>query len=85
MKVCVAGLGAIGGLFAARLAAAGHVVSALARGATLNAVRERGLGLTTVNGERTLHRIAVAAAAGQRRHLVPGGGQPRRNQTTDGP
>ena len=63
MKVCIAGLGAIGGLLAARLAAAGHAVSALARGATLNAVRERGLGLTAVSGERTVHRIAVAADA----------------------
>ena len=53
MKVCVAGLGAIGGLFAARLSAAGHEVSALARGATLAAVRERGLALTSINGERS--------------------------------
>jgi 2-dehydropantoate 2-reductase len=65
MKVCIAGLGAIGGLFAARLAAAGHAVSALARGATLDAVRERGLVLTAVNGERTVHRIAVAADASE--------------------
>jgi 2-dehydropantoate 2-reductase len=63
MKVCVAGLGAIGGLLAARLAAAGHEVSALARGATLAAVRERGLMLTCAQGERSVHRIAVAAQA----------------------
>ena len=43
MKFCVFGLGAIGGFVAARLALAGHPVSALARGATLSAVRERGL------------------------------------------
>lgn len=49
MKFCIVGLGAIGGLFAARLAQAGHEVSALARGATLDAVR-RG-GLTLVEGE----------------------------------
>jgi 2-dehydropantoate 2-reductase len=53
MKVCVAGLGAVGGLVAARLALAGCEVSALARGATLAAVRERGLALTTSQGERT--------------------------------
>lgn len=43
MKVCIYGLGAIGGLFAARLAAAGHEVGAVARGRTLQAVREHGL------------------------------------------
>lgn len=43
MKITVVGLGAIGGLLAARLAQAGHEVSALARGATLAALRERGL------------------------------------------
>jgi len=63
MKVCIAGLGAIGGLFAARLAAAGHEVSALARGATLAAVRERGLALTSVKGERSLQPITAAADA----------------------
>ena len=63
MKICVAGLGAIGGLFAARLAAAGHEVSALARGATLAAVRERGLVLTSSQGERSVQRIVAAADA----------------------
>ena len=63
MKVCVAGLGAVGGLVAARLALAGHEVSALARGATLAAVRERGLVLTSSQGERRVARIAAADAA----------------------
>ncbi|MDP9046437.1 MAG: 2-dehydropantoate 2-reductase [Pseudomonadota bacterium] len=45
MKIAVVGLGAVGGLLAGRLASAGHRVSALARGATLAAVRERGLRL----------------------------------------
>src|SRR5664279_5514425 len=43
MKVAVVGLGAVGGLVAARLARAGHAVSALARGATLARVRDEGL------------------------------------------
>lgn len=60
MKVCVAGLGAIGGLVAARLALAGHEVSALARGATLAAVRERGLTLVTPQGERRVARLQAA-------------------------
>ncbi len=43
MKITVVGLGAVGGLLAARLALAGQEVSAVARGRTLQAVRERGL------------------------------------------
>jgi 2-dehydropantoate 2-reductase len=43
MKVCIVGAGAIGGFIGARLAAAGAAqVSALARGATLAALREHG-------------------------------------------
>jgi 2-dehydropantoate 2-reductase len=60
LKVCVAGLGAVGSLVAARLAHAGHDVSALARGATLAAVRERGLAWITPGGVRTAVRIAAA-------------------------
>jgi 2-dehydropantoate 2-reductase len=49
MKVCIVGLGAIGGLFAAwlgrRLPPGEVVLTALARGATLAAVREGGLRL----------------------------------------
>ncbi len=43
MRIAIVGLGAVGGLLAARLSSAGHAVSALARGATLAAVREHGL------------------------------------------
>ena len=43
MKVCIYGAGAIGGFIGARLAAAGEAgVSAVARGATLQALREHG-------------------------------------------
>lgn len=45
MKACVVGAGAIGGLIAAYLARAGHDVSAIARGAHLAAMCERGLTL----------------------------------------
>lgn len=45
MKITVVGLGAVGGLMAARLADAGHAVSGLTRGATLAAVRRHGLRL----------------------------------------
>jgi 2-dehydropantoate 2-reductase len=51
MKIAVVGVGAVGGLMAARLALAGHEVSALARGATLSTVRERGLRLRAAGQE----------------------------------
>lgn len=59
MKIAVAGLGAVGGYVAARLARAGHVVSALARGATLQAVRTGGLRLEE-GGAASTHAIAAA-------------------------
>jgi 2-dehydropantoate 2-reductase len=42
MKVCIVGAGAIGGFIGTRLAMSGHTVGALARGATLNALRKHG-------------------------------------------
>lgn len=45
MRICVYGAGAGGGHFAVRLAQAGHEVSAIARGANLQAIREAGLTL----------------------------------------
>ncbi|TYB42530.1 2-dehydropantoate 2-reductase [Actinomadura chibensis] len=49
MTICVFGLGAVGGLIAARLARSGAPVAGVARGATLAAVRERG-GLVLAEG-----------------------------------
>jgi len=46
MRVCVFGVGAIGGFIGYRLAAAGCDLSGVARGATLAALRERGLRFT---------------------------------------
>jgi 2-dehydropantoate 2-reductase len=63
MKIAVVGLGAVGGLLAAKLADAGHEVSALARGATLAAVRERGLRLVMNGGEATVRIVATDDAA----------------------
>ena len=45
MKVCIYGAGAIGGYIGAQLAASGCEVSAVARGATLEALRKHGLRL----------------------------------------
>ncbi len=51
MKVCIIGAGAIGGFIGTRLAAAGRArVSAVARGATLAALREKGWRLQTADG-----------------------------------
>lgn len=46
-RIGIVGSGAIGGHFAARLARAGHTVSMLARGRTLEAIRQHGLRYTT--------------------------------------
>lgn len=43
MKICIYGIGAIGGLMAARLVQAGYDVSAVARGATLESLQKNGL------------------------------------------
>ena len=43
MRTCIFGLGAVGGLIAARLARSGVPISAVARGATLDVVRRDGL------------------------------------------
>ena len=51
MKIAVVGMGAVGGFLAARLAAAGFEVAALARGETLAALRERGLRLLAAGQE----------------------------------
>ena len=53
MKVCIYGAGAIGGFIGARMAMAGHEVSAVARGATLQALREHGWRLQTAEALHT--------------------------------
>jgi len=55
MKVAVLGAGAIGGHVGARLALAGHDVTFLARGAHLQAMRERGVTVLS-RGERLVAR-----------------------------
>src|SRR5687767_9518993 len=52
MKVCVFGAGAVGGHLAAKLAAAGHDVSVVARGAHLEAMRANGI--TLIHGRDTI-------------------------------
>jgi 2-dehydropantoate 2-reductase len=53
MKICVFGAGAVGGHIAAKLAAHGHDVSVVTRGAHLEAIRNKGI--TLVHGAQTIH------------------------------
>lgn len=59
MKICVYGAGAVGGNFAVRLAAAGHEVCVVARGAHLAAIRENGLVLEA-GSERIVQRVRAS-------------------------
>ena len=59
MKICVVGAGAIGGLMGVRLAQSGHQVSLIARGAHLEAIREKGLTLIQ-DGEEIVAKDVVA-------------------------
>jgi 2-dehydropantoate 2-reductase len=70
-RVCVAGAGAVGGLIAARLAAAGESVSVLARGAHLRAIRDEGL-LLEDGDSRTVVKIVASddAAALDRQDIL---------------
>src|SRR3970282_218809 len=67
MKICIYGAGSVGGHLAARLAASGHEVSVVARGAHLEAMRANGVKLIhgdaiirgTVNTAQSGHQDAV--------------------------
>jgi 2-dehydropantoate 2-reductase len=67
MKVCIVGAGAIGGFIGTRLARAGIAVSAIARGGTAAALRERGWRLE-MDGELL---TAPAHVAEEPRELGP--------------
>lgn len=61
MNITIVGAGAIGGCIGARLAAAGHRVSALARSATLHALRQHGWRLEDREGRLLAHGPAHAS------------------------
>lgn len=63
MKVCIYGLGAVGGLLAARIARSGQPVAAVARGATLEAVRRDGLRLLEREGDAERSSVARIQAS----------------------
>lgn len=60
MRICLYGVGAVGGLIGARLAAAGHAPVAVARGATLAALQRDGIGLEA-GGERRHYPLRAVA------------------------
>ena len=60
MKTCIYGAGAIGGFIGARLAAQGHDVSAVARGATLAALTAHGMRLRS-GGTGIAPRVRASA------------------------
>ena len=59
MRVAILGAGGVGGYFGARLAAAGHDVAFLARGAHAEAMRRDGLRLESALGDVRIHPAAV--------------------------
>jgi 2-dehydropantoate 2-reductase len=63
MRICVVGVGSIGGVIASGLANSGADVCALARGATLAALRSRGLTMESANGTVTTKVAASDDAA----------------------
>ena len=62
-KICIYGAGAIGGWLGARLAAQGVTVSAVARGATLAALRTHGLRLREAGADGAVDERAFAVQA----------------------
>ena len=59
MKIAVMGAGALGGYFGGRLAAAGHDVTLIARGAHLAAIKANGLRIQSPKGDLHLPEIAA--------------------------
>jgi 2-dehydropantoate 2-reductase len=61
-RICVVGLGAVGGFIAHRLAWTGQPVAALARGATLAAIREHGLRMAEPGGADGARAVRIQAS-----------------------
>jgi 2-dehydropantoate 2-reductase len=65
MRICVVGAGAIGGFIASGLANAGVETSVLARGATLSALRARGLRVESADGTTITTKVHTADDAAE--------------------
>ncbi len=63
MKFAILGSGAVGGYYGARLARAGHDVTFLARGAHLEAIRDRGLQIRSPLGDFVVNAPATGEPA----------------------
>lgn len=59
MKICIIGVGGVGGYFGARLAATGHEVFFIARGATLETLCTQGLRVESPLGDLHLQNVAA--------------------------
>ncbi len=68
MNIAILGAGGVGGYFGGILARAGHRVSLLARGAHLDALRERGLEVRAPEGTFTV-QVEAAGEAGELREI----------------
>lgn len=68
MRVAVFGVGAVGGYFGGRLAQAGYDVTFIARGATLEALRQEGLQVESLQGDFTIWPVQ---ATGDPRQVEP--------------
>jgi len=63
MRIAIVGAGGVGGYFGGKLAKAGHdEVVFVARGATLEALRARGLRVDSINGDFTVERVNATDA-----------------------
>ena len=60
MRIAVVGAGGVGGYFGARLAAAGHDVGFLVRGAQLAALRSNGIRIHSPRGDLHLENVRVS-------------------------
>ena len=63
MRICVVGAGAIGGLMAVKLAAAGNAVTVIDQGAHLAAIRQNGLKLIWEDGEEFSEAVTAVGGA----------------------
>jgi len=60
MRICVFGVGGVGGYFGGRLAAAGNSVAYISRGATLDALRKDGLRVESPLGDISLADVEAS-------------------------
>lgn len=67
MRILVVGAGGVGGYYGARLLHAGHDVAFVARGANVEALRTKGLRLTSTHGDVSFDRVEATERASDER------------------